>query len=220
MKNKKILLIVGIVILVVVAGVVFSLNSKKGKNINVPISNVLGKNYSGGVKCIQHIVMDDLVVMDNTIYFYKNKTRTDSLTNYNDMPSRETHMISDENLSYMWGSGIEFPGVSGKSGMIISVDDEGEDMSDSIPVDVEDIKDNDYKMPGLECESWKYDSSLFELPKDVEFKDMQSMMMPSSFEDMTKTSGANGNVAMPKCEDICSYIPDEQSKQSCLVDCK
>ncbi len=229
--NKNLLIGLGALTLVVGAGMYFVLSGPKDSS--GVLSKTLNKDYKGGVKCVQHVVMAGLGDMDNTIYIDSQgkRLRFESKTTYKDHPPRETYMIDDGVKTYMWGSGMRFPGTHGPSGMII--DNKAQDSpKDNMPIDVAALKEADYKMPGVECAPWTVDDKMFETPKGMTFKTMQEMLgasMPGAMAPIVnggpsakignQSGRASGKIPNMDCEALCSSIPDSGARKECAKSC-
>ncbi len=102
--NKSKLIGLGALTLVIALGLVFILSgpSDTEEKNKKSISEVMKAN-SGGVKCVQHVVMGELGDMDTTMYFDidHNKLRLDSKATYKGHPSKVTHMVDDGQKSYV-----------------------------------------------------------------------------------------------------------------------
>ncbi len=231
--QKNILIGLGALVLVVGLGMYFVL-SGPGDNSGL-LSKTLNKNYKGGLKCVQHVAMAGLGSMTNTIYMDSQgkRIRFESLSSYNEGMKRETYMIDDGEKTYLWGSGMRFPGTDGPSGMIMDSNAEDNPKED-MPIDLEELRKNDFKAPGVECSPWAVDESMFTPPAEVQFKNMSDFLgapatsfegmgqeMNSAIEAATQSAkGANAGTTSMNCDEICAVIPDNAARNECLQSCK
>ena len=189
----------------------FHSGDKEAGNANNASSKAISSNT--GVKCIQknNVGGNEL---ETTIYFYKNKMRYDGSLGMAVHGQKDIHIISDgSGNQYMWGQSILGSLGAGK-GLKMVADSEQDFGPD---IDIEELKKHDFKAPGITCTAWNPDESLFELPKDIEFTDMDNMMAPMMPGVNQQNAGGAGLGDM--CA-MCDAIPDAQAKQECKKSCE
>ena len=213
MEKTKILGIVGVVVLI--GGIIFFTSDSSRGDIKNDFNKMNALDVNQGITCRQEVkVLEDNKLI-NKMYFYKNKMRFDSSLEKETQGQKDMHMISDGEYNYLWGQGMigaALGGVSKNQGMKMKIDDQGE-MANS--VDVKELKENNWKVPGISCESWNPDMSIFELPQDINFIDPSNMM--PGFGGKSKNSTPTG--FLNQCKKACQDIPNEKARAECENGC-
>ncbi|GIW69923.1 MAG: hypothetical protein KatS3mg101_0670 [Patescibacteria group bacterium] len=218
MKSSKPIIIVIVLILLIAGGYVGFKNLKKTtiqtqKQPESAIETEQPKNaeesyFSGSLKDLFSLAKD--VECTYSYSDEKNKTsgvmyvsgknlRSDSKVTVEDGTIVESSFILKDNMMYMWGPSMPY-------GVKISVEEEMLDSTaegsegEKVPENLASLqKKVDYK-----CSPWIVDVSKFELPENVEFKEM---VVPS------RSQVENNNQNM--CG-MCDLIQDEENKVQCL----
>ncbi len=133
----------------------------------------------------------------SVVYVDGDNTRIESsVMGMNDQAVQQMITISDQKLAHTWNPVT-------KQGMKMNVEDteveEMEDESDEEAADYEVTVNENFE---FKCESWKADKSMFEIPTDVNFTDMNAMVeqMEQNVDEMKK---------------VCDFLSGED-KEECL----
>lgn len=214
--NKKILIIVGVII---VLGLVayFTMGKKEAPNqlasntrladdTNMAPNQSLKDLLLGG-KALKCEFKDDKSA--STFYMADQKVRGDVLINAEANKTMKSHMIVIDKVSYTWVEGEKTGFKIAASESDVKNNSEANQAQNQEAVNLD--KKMDYK-----CSNWSKDSSYFELPVGVEFKDLSSLL-PS----MTPKSPANNETNSPtdnkdlkntQCA-VCDSAPAESRAQ-------
>ena len=194
-------------------------DNNAGKNTTNEITK---KILTGGadwdsVKCVYHNDLGNGENLDGVVYFSDGKMRNDYVYNKNNGQKSEAHMLDDGEKTYIWGTDQMYPGFDG---IIMDSNYEEESMmgnDENTPnFDYEELKENNFQVPGMECEETDLDSDLFEAPSNLKFKDMQKMMESAMNFNKKMTNDLAGFIGCDVCEDI----EVEADKVECLASCK
>ncbi len=225
MKNQKIIL--AIIALIILGGGAFMLlkaknnSSEQGKEQNQitqeakkEAKKIMSLDPNKGIKCEQINDVGENNKLKTVIYFYKNKMRYDVGLAQETQGQKDFHMINDGEYSYMWGKGMLASALGGQEGGLKIKNDDpmNKDMQEDVDVDFEELKKQNYVMPGIKCEQWSPNDDLFQAPAGIEFKDMSNLM-----SDMTKNRELF-NSSDP-CA-MCDMIPDAKTKEECKKSCQ
>ncbi len=212
MKNKKIIIGGAVVAFVFIAGIAFfnGGNDKKDTVENVMFG---GLNINKGIKCTQTVnVGEEGNSVTNTLYFYKNKMRYDSIMKNEVQGQKDMHSINNGGeYTYVWGKAVFFK--DGAKGFKIKNDEENNEYAPEYTA--KDLEENDYKIPGLTCEKWSPDENMFELPNEVEFMTRNEMMgtAVTQPQNLTAPTQTQNMCAM------CDMIPDATARADCKESC-
>lgn len=111
---------------------------------------------------------DEQGTAEGVFYISNGKSRGDITTNYEGQTSK-THMIYDNNTSYVWMDGSN-------SGFKMAIDTQ--DPQSTTPDQTQGVDPNkDYK---FDCDNWNSDNSMFTTPSNVEFKEFNIPTAPTS----------------------------------------
>ncbi len=126
------------------------------------------------LKCTLHMEEEGWVV-DQTFYISWIKMRNDVKTTY-EWNESESHMISDWEYTYIWGTGGSFKMKVDDSIYDEVTEEEKNQVDTENRNDMNDMKTILSKIPNNKCVEWNEDSDMFELPEWIEFIDMEEMM--------------------------------------------
>ena len=126
-------------------------------------------------------------------YVFGGKVRSDFVQKIPGEKDIESHFIKDGDWTYTWSSTSE-------SGIKVKREDESDDYPDEGEGKV-NYKDMDTEMD-YSCKGWLVDNSVFEIPKNIEFKDLNAEMNKAK-ESMKSMCGT------------CEMISDEKEKLEC-----
>ena len=186
-------------------------------------SFLTGMSVNEGVKCVQTLdVGESGNSLTGTVYLYKDKMRYDSVMADEVQGQKDLHTISDGEYVYMWGKSA-FGSMFGTSeqGMKMRVDDETDDYEPDF--DAAELEASDFNVPGLNCEKWNPDESLFELPDGIEFVTLDEMMSPENMDGVAGEVPGGDASGMGGIGDMCSMcdmIPDEAAREECRQNCE
>lgn len=127
------------------------------------------------------------------VFVADGKVRGDFNTKNSDGTQIESHMIVDDEFSYIW---------SGTQGTKIKNDKS----ADASPTAQQQSTDID-KEVNLDCSSWSPDASKFEVPGDVQFRDVSQFVQPQTSPGTTNNSPTGS---------YCDQIEDPTAKAACL----
>jgi hypothetical protein len=142
-----------------------------GKTLKDFMEGKLGEN----VKCDFSQISADDNRIDGTTYVADKKVRLDYKTQLADQGLKEMHMISDGSYGYIWGDDMINNAIQGTK-FKINTDAANQDTNE------QGDKSLDYKSPITNCEVWNIDSSKFEIPKGVNFvnlEELQGQVLPN-----------------------------------------
>ena len=224
LMNKNILITVGALGVLLLGTYFFVIYGKKG-------SESFFGSTPEGIKCVQVNAVGDAGSSQGTIYIYKDLSRYDSVIKHKDAGTKEMHILHTKDKTYAWGSIFELPNGASMA-LVFNNDEEEPEMIPQEDIDIDYLKEHDYKVPGLNCEPWEPDMDLLSPPKDVKFQtqeEMMNSMMQGAMNPMMQ--GAEANTApsfvpmgggMPGALDcsICAQIPDANAKAQCEKQCK
>lgn len=130
-------------------------------------------SYSGSQKC-EFKNTDENYSSEGVVYVVNGKMRGDFISKTAQITTT-SHMVAKDNTFYMWEDGTN----NGFKASINRMSEPGENQNS---VDVN-------KQMDFSCESWMENSSKFELPSGVEFKDLNAIMesIPSTPANTDKT---------------------------------
>ena len=139
-------------------------------------------------------------VTTGTSYISGKRMRGDfDITSENDSKI-VSHMVSDGEWMYSWSDNMD-KGMKMKYEEVVAEDTDATDTTtDETNENLDALKNQvDYK-----CSNWIVDTSLFEVPSDIEFVDYSQML-----KDIT---GGDGSMCA-----ACAYAPNEEDKAACLA---
>lgn len=217
MKNK-IYWAGGILLIIIVGAMMFGGGDSINQENKNKVDSNLSFNTDTGVKCKNIVGMGTAGKSESTMYFYKDLARYDSVITHKDMGKRDMHMIIMKDKSYVWGSGFTMPGL-GNTGLIFN-SEEGSDFAPPVASDIEELKKNNFNVPGMDCEEWAADENAFALPKDIKFSTEQELMGGMMQKGM-KSDGMP-NVAIPNfdCKEMCKQVMDKRQREECENSCE
>lgn len=162
--NKKILLIVLVLLLIATGVYLFAINNKFGlANTSITQSNspkTLKEIFGLGIA--QKCTYDK-----GTIYVADGKMRGD-FSSIDEGVTTNGHTIVDGNTSYFWTEG-ETTGF--KTTFNLDATPQAESRDTPVSSDIDPVQPENYV-----CEPWVVKSDVFTLPSSVEFKDLNSMI--------------------------------------------
>lgn len=215
--QKNIYLIVGaIVLLAIGVWVIFSGKANTPGSTSKQASRSL--SLDSGVKCVRMNAVGDAGTSEGTMYFYKDIVRYDSVINHKELGKRDMHILVTKDKTYVWGSAFQIPGIS-SGGMVYSNDAE-DNPAQMQKEDIEMLKKNNFKVPGMQCEEWTPDQNMLTPPKDIKFSTQEEMMqnMMKGFAPSGAAGfGPMGGMAVP-C-DTCDKITNQAMKEKCKKQC-
>ncbi len=220
MKNK---IIIGSLISLVLVGLVYMMLNTNSDQQNSITNKLINLNPDEGIMCTQAVsVGGDKNSVTSTIYILGKKMRYDSSLAQEVQGQKDIHMITDGEYSYLWGKGIIANTLSGggsNKGFKMKMDDKNESFTPNI--NIEDLKKNNFNVPGLKCQTWNSDKSLLEIPTDIDFVSMENMMNPAMMNlKSPKNNQSDKNISGTNLCEMCNMIPDAQGKKDCLESCK
>src|SRR6185503_1810962 len=113
-----------------------------------------------------------------TVYVSSGKMRGDFTVTAADGKVQGSHMITQDNTSYIWMDGMS-------TGYKMKFDDAAQ-ANGQASQGVDPNKNFNFK-----CENWSADSSMFSLPSTVQFQDMSAMMQSNGAAGGSAGAGAN-----------------------------
>lgn len=202
--QKKIAVIVGGLILLVVAFFALKQSSKPSVNIesspksesseSLTRSSIASLLTSGkNVNCTMNYPDGKGT---GAIYVSGKKMRGDFTVNVESIGEVKSSMIQDGEYAYVWGA--DKKGTKFKISGIPTPSPTANAQNESVDINQE---------VDLKCSPWGVDASMFTVPSDVEFTDMSTMM-----EKMQDQSGAIQN----NQSNLCDSITDPQDKAACV----
>lgn len=132
---------------------------------------------------------------------------------------KNLYIINDGEYSYVWGDSLIGDVMSGMK-YKTEYDDQGdwEMPEDSMIEGFMAFED----MPQVNCKPWSTDQSLFEIPDDIEFMDLDDLgsFMMDDFADTPADGvidpGATASTNLADGCDLCELFTDSTAKASCL----
>ena len=175
MKTK---VIIGIIVVLLIGGYFISKkpssnNSDSGvqDKVQEAVKKTLSQlDINSGVHCVMDknfgvAQVDNVKSME--FYLHGDKVRYDGLMQNPDGKEVEMHVIDDGDYTYMWGDGVSPMGAG--NGMKLK-DEDGNSMGNG-PIDIEELKESNFAVPGYKCSSWSPKESTFTPPENINFKD-------------------------------------------------
>lgn len=140
-----------------------------------------------------------------TVYVANGKMRGDFVAT-TDAGPMNSHMVVVNNTGYIWSDGMQ-------DGFKISLDameDAQDTQNQNTAVDLD--KEVDYS-----CENWRADESMFNLPANITFSDMNEMMN-SMMNQMNVEMDADADVSgdVNRCA-ACDQAPEGIAREQCLM---
>jgi hypothetical protein len=126
--------------------------------------------------------------MAGTVYVSGTKSRTDMLVNAPQTENLTTHFISDGQTAYSWTDGQP-------QGYMFKINPDDQNTPDPENQQYRDWQ-NEYE---YKCDTWSLDNSLFQIPQDIKFVDLNQQM-----QELKSNMGG-----------ICDQLPSPQ-KEECL----
>ena len=213
--NKKVL-IGGLVALLVVGVGAYFLMSKSNKPATSTSNGIPdSKTMTNAIK--KKSSLRDLLGMGKNLtcsysdlegngagvmYMSGEDIRTDFEMTLPEQGRMTSHMITDGEFVYIWSDGQ----TTGYKQAITDMD--GDVDGDESETEDGDVVDFDQEVD-VDCNNWKVDRSLFELPEGVEFSDFSEMM-----KDVVVESGSTGSTDTDPCS-ACEMLQGD-TKTQCL----
>lgn len=201
MKNKKLIIVVAVVVLLVGGFGLFKVFSKSGKNTNTSQNKTSESNSPKSLKDILSLGIAQKCTYDGgVIYINGSKFRGD-FESISQEKTVKSHMIVDNNTSYVWTEGstagikMAFENSDIKEGKSVESGNQNTNFDASAPLN-------------YSCSAWIVDGSYFELPKGVAFSDMTTLFAPQP-----SSAGASGT-PNSQCS-YCGMLAGEE-KSECL----
>lgn len=150
---------------------------------------------------------EDSYESSGTVYVAGGKMRGDFSSTMSGK-TVESHMISDGTTVYTWSSAMP-------QGVKMTVAATAQPQSPGAPAEANMFQQN----VSYDCEAWAPDNSMFDLPSDVNFMDMSSMMqgMPGAGAGAEATGSAGASTGAPagmSCA-MCDSAPDGPARDQC-----
>ncbi len=206
---KRILL--GILVLVLAIAGIRSISNTGKKNSQHQNQKV---NLRTPLKCTKMMVQGDAGTGEITMYIDGSTYRYDMVLNHKQLGKKEMHAITKDGKTYAWGSALMIPGLTEGIGIITS---EGDTSYTPGMPDFESLKASE-SVGGMKCEPWNPNPSMFDLPKTIQFRDIEKEgMMGVVGEEMAK--GMSGMLAGVPCS-YCERMDTKPAKDQCLKVCK
>lgn len=170
-----------------------------GKTMRDLIEGKLGEN----VKCEFSQVIAEGNRLDGVTYIAGKKLRSDYKLAVPEQGQKDLHMISDGEYGYVWGDSFIGQAMQGSKFKINAGSGTTGNDADA------NAQSPDYDTPLVKCEAWDPEASLFDIPDDVNFADLEALQ-----QSATQSMGGQ-NCAM------CDSLPEEQ-KIACRksLDCE
>lgn len=193
--KKKIIIIVGILVLATVSFFIF-----KNKNQDQDgVQNQTGKNSPKNLKEIFGLGIAQKCTYDGGVVYVANGKMRGDFTSMDEGVAMNGHMIVDGNTSYIWSDGQS---IGYKTTFDLNETPTTESGDTSVSNDINPLQPEDYA-----CDAWIANPEVFALPAGVEFKDFSSLIptMPPNAGD----TGSQNN---------CSYCDmlSGDDKSQCL----
>lgn len=167
--------------------------SEDSGSIKGSIKSLLGSNKN--VMCIIKPEVDQTA--EQKVYISGNKMRGDFTMNV-EGKQFESHMITDGTSAYTWSSAMP-------QGIKMKMD---ESFVSASPVAGQPQQVDIDKQIDMQCSPWNVDESLFNLPSDIKFLDVSSMMKPAASSASNQTQQNQGS-------SVCDSITDPEAKAAC-----
>jgi hypothetical protein len=212
--NKKIMIIIGVVIVVGV-GVFFMMNNKAQAPTTKPTNNVVNNKLADdsdmAPKSLKDLLLKNEPVQckyisegtTGTFYVADKNIRSD-MNILADGQTIINHMIVQDKVSYTWTEGA-------KTGFkIIAPEEEATIPAENknSPLEQQSVIDMDKKM-AYSCSPWEKDMDLFNLPSDVEFTDLNALVPTEN-----KTNELNNETSLKAMQcAACDSSPAENRAQ-------
>lgn len=209
--NKKVLIIVAVVI-VVAAGVYFSLG--KNKDGNKESTRLADDSKMAPTKSLKDLVLQGKAMKcsfknensEGTFYVADQKVRGDISASVNGKDFKNHTLIMDK-TSYTWIEGE-------KKGFKMTVSDNAPQTQNLTPTQKQEAVNMEAKM-NYRCDDWSKDNSYFELPKDVSFSDLSSLIPNVNIPSLNQPSN-NVKKDNPACA-ACDQAPAASRAQCKLA---
>lgn len=228
--NKNILLIVGAIAVLGIVGYMLMGSSPEGGTVESGANNAPGTPPAQGMRSLKDLLAvgsaqkctftqsAETGGSSGVVYTAGGRMRGDFTSNAAGQ-TMESHMIVKDDTSYMWGAGME----QGIKMSFASIEDaQANAPQGTRSVDVNQKLDYD-------CGGWSADGRMFELPGDIEFMDMSSMMegmmnkaMPQGIPSEGMMPNApNGTLDMKamQCKACDSAPPEAQAECRAALGC-
>lgn len=202
---QKKLPIIAALVIVLLGGVVYTQFTKSSKSPEVKTEeakNVTENNVTGTIKSILEGGKTLKCAVDysqeenggkGTVYVAGKKMRADLISDL-EGKTMESHVIYDENYSYIWSS-------NQADGVKMKITEE--DLKESEEFKNESI---DLEKEGkIQCSPWVSDNAKFNPPSNIKFADLTEMM-----DSLKPKTNGETNTA------VCDQIPDPSAKAECV----
>lgn len=210
---SKQIMVVAVVVLLLGAGGFFFM-SKESTNSKSPTNEISqeGSQEAGGPKSIkdlfslgtaQQCTFKDAAGNGGTVYVSGGKMRGD-FTTISGNKTIQSHMIRDDKTSYVWMEG-ETVGYKMSVESISQTPPQGGTTNTQGSVDLD--KKADYS-----CNPWVVSGSMFQMPSNMQFTDLNSMMQKSP--GTTGTQGGTQDMKSIQCA-ACDTVPDLTQRAQC-----
>ncbi len=209
---KRLGLIIGVVILLLIAGVAYTQLNKSSKTPNTANTadekpSTVGEavkgtiqSLLGGGKSVTCTVSDETKGSTGTIFVSDKKMAGDFTVKAADK-TIESHMISDGTYSYIWTSD-QTQGIKMKIDQIKITPGAEKQTTDQQGFDLN-------KETNLKCASWTVDGTKFTPPANIKFTDLTQTIN----QLQPKTTG---NSTAPQTASPCDQIADAAAKAQCI----
>lgn len=220
--NRKMLTYIGIAILVVVLIGYFAVKGRSSRVApGVTSEGSMTEENSTKMSTLRDLMglgtsqtctfTDPQSKSTGTIYVGGGKARADVDIVLESQPEYISHMVNDSEAVYVWQEGQT-------TGFKTTLADIGE-ISENSEVPAEDKTVNVDNQIEYECHGWSVDQSKFELPSDVEFTDMSTMMKDAMKQAGDVMESQNEDVKAQQCSVCDSLSGDAQTSCKQALGC-
>lgn len=208
MKQK---LIIGIVVLVIVVGAVWAMTNKKSapsdssSDKNIENTNVIKDTKAQSLKALMAANTPQECAFQNSadssasegkVYLAKGMMRGD-FTSTSGGQTFTSHMITKDGSVYSWVDNMD-------TGFKTSIDADAQAQTDNDQKQAVDINQE----LNYNCKPWSTNTSTFELPANITFNDLGTMMKPK-LDTSANTTDKNTQCA------ACDQVPAGPSRDQC-----
>ncbi len=168
------------------------------------------------LRCVA-LIEDEEQLIEMTYYFdnkgEKFRVNTRSVNNRNNEEVNSSAILKD-GWYYFWD---DFSNIDGMKTKAEKDDEDYEDYNDEYMDDEEYDLDMEEEFD-FDCQAWKVDNSIFELPNDKSFKDLSELNSLNFLDSMDSDSNYLNSEEFDLCS-LCEMMPEGPEKEDCLSDC-
>jgi len=185
-------------------------------NFSGSVTDLLASKKS--LKCVA-LIEEEGATVDMTYYFdnkgEKFRVNTKTIDNVSNKEYNSSAILKD-GWYYFWDD------TSNIDGMKTKAEEDNEEYEDEYVDEFLDDED-DYGVDmdeefDFDCQAWKVDNSVFELPSDKSFKDLSELNNFNFIDSMDQDSSYLNSEEFDLCS-LCEMMPDGPDKDDCLSDC-